>query len=96
MIRTGLYIYDQNRIVSTFIKEDSSIRILICTVAFGMGIDIPDVRRVYHWGCGKSFMEYWQEIARAGSDGKFAEAVCLSLPLTINVNSSMKKLISII
>ena len=90
---SGLYISDQERIVNTFVKEDSSIRVLICTVAFGMGIDIPDVRRVYHWGCSNSFMEYWQEIGRAGRDGQSAEAVCLSLPLTIHVDSSMKELI---
>ena len=60
-----LYISDQKRIVNTFIKEDSSIQILICTVAFGMGINIPDVHRIYNWGCSNSFMEYWQEIARA-------------------------------
>ena len=60
----GLYISDQKRIVNTFIK-DRSIKILICTVAFGMGIDIPDVHRIYNWGCSNSFMEYWKEIARA-------------------------------
>ena len=52
----GLYISDQKRIGNTFIKEDNSIQILICTVTFGMGIDIPDVRRVYHCGCSNSFI----------------------------------------
>ena len=94
-VHDGLYISDKKQIVNTFIKEDSSIPILICTVAFGMGIDIPDERGVNHWGCSNSFMEYWQEIARAGSFGKSAEAFCLSPPLTIQVNSSMKELISI-
>ena len=44
----GLYISDKKQIVNMFIKEDNSIQILICTVAFGIGTDIPDVRRVYH------------------------------------------------
>ena len=57
-----------------FRKKDSTLRVLICTIAFGMGIEIPDIRHVIHWGKSKSLTEHWQEIGRAGRDGLPARA----------------------
>ncbi len=37
-------------IITTFSKEGTQLRIVICTVAFGMGIDCPDVCQIVHWG----------------------------------------------
>lgn len=89
----GQYIDDQERILKEFSKENSVIRLLICTVAFGMGIDIHDVRYVFHWGCSNSFIEYWQEIGRAGRDGESAKALCVVLPTTFHTSDSMKELL---
>ena len=66
----------RDAILKQFSKE-SCLRVVIATVAFGLGIDCPDVRSVIHFGVPEDVETYIQQIGRAGRDGQISYCTLL-------------------
>jgi ATP-dependent DNA helicase RecQ len=69
----GLKAMDRHEIQERFMSGNAEV--MVATNAFGMGVDKADIHFVYHYDAPDSLDSYYQEIGRAGRDGKNADAV---------------------
>lgn len=74
---------ERKEIISKYKNND--INVIFATNAFGMGIDIPDIRTVIHFMIPESVEQYYQEVGRAARDGKAANAYLLYTNKNIEV-----------
>lgn len=83
----------KKKILEQFTSPSSPLRVVIATVAFGMGINCPDVRQIIHWGAPEDSEMYIQESGRAGRDGVFSCALLLKNPRDLDKRFVSKPMI---
>ena len=83
---------DKEAILQAFRDEKSGLRVLVATIAFGMGVDCKGVYRTIHFGPSKNIESYIQETGRTGRDGKQSMAFLIYQGILLShVDKDMKQ-----
>ena len=86
----------RDNILNDLKRENSEIRVLIATVAFGLGINIPDIVRIIHWGNPGSIQEYWQEVGRCARSIQSGRALMYRTSGSINKAKTTLDMINLV
>lgn len=81
----GLKKNERSDIHTEFMSDGDEAQIIVATTAFGMGIDKPNVKFVFHYDTSESLDSYYQEIGRAGRDGNPARAILFYRPEDLGI-----------
>ena len=81
---------DQKSKILTLFKTDSSLRVVVATIAFGMGVDCNDIRQIVHVGLPDDVGSYVQETGRAGRDGSVSVVTLLQCRSYHRVDKDIK------
>lgn len=84
MYHAGTDKESQVRVANGIVEPKSSLRCVVATIAFGMGINLPDVEFVFHWGASADIMSYWQEVGRCARDGRQGKAMLFIFPRSLD------------
>lgn len=84
----GMRAKEREQIQNDFMTDEDAV--MVATNAFGMGIDKPNVRFVFHYDISDSVDSYYQEIGRAGRDGEPARALLFYRPEDLNLQKFFK------
>ena len=80
----GMRPHEREEVQAQFMTDE--IEVIVATTAFGMGIDKPNVRFVFHYDISDSVDSYYQEIGRAGRDGNDAKAILFYRPEDMRIH----------
>lgn len=68
----------KDRVLASFAERGGVVRVLFATVAFGMGVDCKELKRIYHYGPPEDIEDYVQETGRAGRGGEESDVVLIN------------------
>jgi len=85
----------KKRKINSFTKEDGDLRAVVATVAFSMGLDSPNIRKVLHWGSPADLEMYLQQTGCGGHDGEHCTTIIIIIIIIniqhTNIRSSIVK-----
>jgi len=81
----------KKNIIASFTKADGELRAVIATVAFSMGLDSPNIRKIIHWGPPGDLEMYLQQTGRGGRDGEQCVAILYYCPKDLQSEDIVKE-----